>query len=176
MAFNYALSQERAEQPSSFSYFFLRTQHWLEGKWMYYTHESRYLHTHLSCEVVIVQPGHFNWSAVLVPISKPINGYMISTDLCPTSLQRGGKAACLLSACYYWMISQVQAFTDQATAHESSSGSTLSFWPPTVSSPIQKRGCSHCRAFPTVFTSLSFVSICFCCLCISNVWLQAVEM
>lgn len=56
---------------------------------MYFTHESRYLQTHLSREAVIVQPGHFNWSTVLARIYKPMNGFTISTDLRPTSLQQG---------------------------------------------------------------------------------------
>lgn len=74
---------------------------------MHFTHESRYLHAQLSRAAVIVQPGHFNWPAVLVPVYKPRNGFTISTDSCPTSLHRGREAACLLSACYYWMISRV---------------------------------------------------------------------
>lgn len=42
---------------------------------MHFTHESRYLHAQLSRAAVIVQPGHFNWSAVLVPVYKPRNGF-----------------------------------------------------------------------------------------------------
>lgn len=74
---------------------------------MYFTHESRYLHAQLSRAAVIVQPGHFNWSAVLVPVYKPGKGFTISTDLCPTLLHWGGEAACLLSACYYRTNSRV---------------------------------------------------------------------
>lgn len=75
----------------------------------------RYLRTQLSGEVVIVQPGHFNCSAVLLPIHKPRNGFTISTDLYPTSLRWGGEAACLPSACCYWMILLTrQQLTNQA--------------------------------------------------------------
>lgn len=157
-----------------FCLYVLRSQHWLEGKWMHFTHESRYLHAQLSRAAVIVQPGHFNWSAVLVPVYKPRNGFTISTDSCPTSLHRGGEAACLLSACYYWMISRVDVsslLTRQPT-HKSSSGRRVARWAAQHrSSPHRSRNEENLAVAPLQRCLLSpgFVSICFCCLCIYNV-------
>lgn len=141
---------------------------------MHFTHESRYLHAQLSRAAVIVQPGHFNWSAVLVQYTSPGTDLQCSTDSCPTSLHRGGEAACLLSACYYWMISRVDvsSLLTRKPTHKSSSGRRV------ARRAAQHRPSPHrstnqeglaVAPLQRCLLSPGFVSICFCCLCIYNV-------
>lgn len=130
---------------------------------MHFTHESRYLHAQLSRAAVIVQPGHFNWSAVLVPVYKPRNGFTMFDRLMSNFATpgRGGSMPAFSLLLLDDFPGRCVEFTDQETnsqIKQRKTGCASSCSAPTVSSPIQKPGGSRCRASPTLFT---FAWFCF---------------